>query len=281
MANIYFNLPAPAGNGSGAWVDVSTSGSLKTLEASAILGTVNVEFTNELVPLNATPVASFPNGGQITVSLAARWMRVTVTGFRGGGAPNVDVGCNDDGAQFANLPAPAGTGTGTAVNVSALGQFKTIQVAGPFRGSTVIEITQDNVTWEPAMTFLNPGSQSQTFSAQFMRVRRDVPTVDPGLPIVNLGAVDLGGGGAGGTGHLQSFQYVVTGAEPDLTSIAIPLPAARASATYVVTCTCNGVTDILDVDCPRSTYTINGFTLVLTSAAQAGDVFGFHVFDVV
>jgi hypothetical protein len=281
MANLFFNLPAPAGNGSGAWVDTSTMGAIKTIVSSAILGTVNVEMTNEAVPANATAVCSFPNGGEITVTLVARWMRVTVTGFRGGGAPNINVGANDDGATFANLDCPSTTGIGVATDTHTLGQLKTVQVAGAFRGSVVIEITEDNVTWQPVMTFLNPGSQTATFAADFMRCRRDAPLVSPGQPIVNLGATDLGGGGSGGAGHLQSFQYTVTGLEPDLAQIVIPLPSARSSSTYVVVCTPNGVTDIVGYDCPKTLYTTTQFQLVLTIAAQAGDVFGFQVHDVV
>jgi hypothetical protein len=280
MANLFVNLPAPAANGSGAWVDCSGLGPYRTITASSILGTVTIEFSNEAVAANATPVVSFTTGGQTTVPLVARWMRATVSGYRGGGVPNVDVGASDTGGTFANLAAPADSGSGVATDTSALGTMKTVQVAGSFRGGVTIEITEDNVTWEPVAAFQNPGQYTAMFTAQFMRVTRvNVPIVSPGLPVVNVGGSDIGGGGGGGGGDRQSFSYTVTGAEPDRSLITVPLPAARASTNYVVMCTPGGLVDIVGYDCPASSYALGQFVLALTIAAQIGDVFNFTVED--
>src|SRR5215207_8892346 len=102
MANIFFNLPSTAGDGSGAPVDVSTMGALKTIVVSNTDATVTVEFSNESTPTVWALAANFRGGGDQTVSIAAHWMRVRTTGYRTGGAADVEVGGTDDGAQFAN-----------------------------------------------------------------------------------------------------------------------------------------------------------------------------------
>ena len=127
---------------------------------------------------------------------------MSVSGYKSG-APQCDVGATDDGAMFASLPVPPGNGPGAAVNTALLPLFKTITVGGPFGGTVQIEVSEDgNTNWSQlGFGFPNPGQQSQTMAAQWMRVvRAGVPQVAPGLPIVDVGACATGGGAIGPPG---------------------------------------------------------------------------------
>ncbi len=282
MAYLQFNLPATAGDGAGAAVDVSTMGALKTIVVSNIIGAVNIEFSNEIgAPTKYASAVTFYRGGSQTISIAAKWMRVRVSGYQSGGAPNVDVGGTDDGATFANLAVTAGDGTAAATATSTVGVYKTVQVGGPFRGTVVVEVSEDNVAWAEQMTFFAPGAQTLTFAAAFMRVRRSgVPVVQPGTPLVNVGGTDTGGGGGGGAaGNPQAFQYVVTGAEPDLSELTIPLPVARPNNTYLVIVQQAGVDVLLEYDIPDGSLTTTDFLMSLSAEASASDIFTFYVVD--
>jgi hypothetical protein len=205
LGNVFINLPAPVpvGDGAGAAVDVSAMGAVKTIVVGGnARATILIEVNNDGVP-NASwqAVASFQNGGQLTVRVAARWMRMRVAGYNPyiGGTPTADVGGSDDSpATFASLPVSAGTGVGAPVDVSALGLFKSVQVADSFRGTVIVEVSEDGSTdWAQPFSFQTPGIQSAVIAAKFMRVRRvGVPNVSPGLPVVNVGATnDVSGDG--------------------------------------------------------------------------------------
>lgn len=217
MAYTQVSLPAPAANGSGAAVDVSSFGATKTITVKAggnsvLRPSVIVEVSNQASPTKWAPVAFFAPDGEETIEVAARWMRATVTNFKDGSAPVVEVGGEDDGTEFATLVAPSGSGDGAGVDTSSLPSFKTVHVGGPFRGSVSILISQDGgTTYQEAMTFLSgqSGIQSKVFAADFMKVRRDgVPTIDPGTPIVNIGACSTGGGGGGARGGGDTVSLV-------------------------------------------------------------------------
>ena len=206
MANVFTNLPAPAGNGVGAGQDVSTMGRERTITVQGTFrGTVIIEFSNEAG--GAGPYAQievFTAAGKKTVQIAAQFMRVRRSGVPtiDPGLPDVEVAANDNGGQFLDLPAPAGNGSGASIDVSALGTFNTIAVQGTFTGTVVIEISEDNVTWAQCMVFNGPGWYSKEFIAQFMRVTRKNVGVNPGLPNVDVGAINdavTSTGGGGGT----------------------------------------------------------------------------------
>ncbi len=202
MANIFVNIPVPAGNGSGAPVDMAAFGLSKTISTSGqFVATVNIEISNELIPTKWAPVATFNNPDGLVVEVACKWMRATVYGYRSG-IPTCDVGGTDDGTLIASIPATAGDGNGPSVDISALGVFKTITVGGQFRGNVQIEISTDGITrWsQVGFGFGNPGQQSQVVAVKHMRVvRSGVPQLDPGFPIVDVGGCQLGGS-AGPTG---------------------------------------------------------------------------------
>lgn len=194
--NQFVNLPVPAGNGIGASVDVSSFGAIKTIVCGGTAeSTLNIEVNNDAAQAGGwQTVATFQNRGQLTIKVAARWMRVRVTNFNPyvGGTSQVDVGGTDGGATFASLAVPVGNGAGAQTDVSALGLFKSVQVAAPFRGSVIIEVSEDGLTeWGQVMAFQTPGIQSQIIAAKFMRVVRvGVPVISAGLPVVNVGATD-------------------------------------------------------------------------------------------
>lgn len=285
MSNVFTELPVPLGNGNGTAVDVSTFGGTKTV---VVVGTarsaINIEFNNNDDPALGSwqSLTTIHNSGSITVAVAARWMRASVSAYntRVGGTSSVHVGATDAGATFVELPVPASNGVGDSVDVSSalLGLFKTVQVGGPFRGSLIVEVSVDGDEWAQPFAFYRPNAESTVVVARLMRVKRaGVPPINPGLPVVNVGATTLGEGGGGGTtSTLVVFDYIVTGEEPDLSELTIPLPTAQ-TAVYGVTCTCQSVGAIVAFDIPRGQQTTTEFVCIATSELQAGDRITFFV----
>ena len=222
MANLFLPVTAPAGNGSGSPVDFSAFGANKTIIVSGIwdlIPTVNIEINND--PSSSasswTTIQTFRGEGTVTIPIACRWIRATVSDFRGGMAPIINIGGSDDGTEFVALVAPAGNGDGADVDTGALeGELHTVHVGGAFRGAVLIEISTDGgVSWAEQMSFSAPGQQTAVFTPDFMRVTRNgVPTVDPGLPIVNIGICDVGGGGGGGGGPTEFADPITPAALP-------------------------------------------------------------------
>lgn len=272
MGNIYVNLPVPSANGSGAAVDISGKGALKTIILSGDANArVNIEINNDVVPNGSwSAVATFANPGAQTIMAAARWMRATVVGYKGG-TPQVDIGSTDGGSLFAALPVTPSTGAGAAVDVSALGNFKTVTVGDDFRGNVLIEASEDGVDhWATAFSFLNAGNQSMLIAAKWMRVRRvGVPTIAPGLPIVNVGGSNDTGGGGGGV-VTDSFIFVATGAEGD--TFPVPLPLVRADVNYVAHVTGAGFAGgFLILDAPVAGYALDHIQVKTSAPVVAGD----------
>lgn len=194
MANVFANLPAPAGDGTGAAVDVSTMGKRRTFTIQdAFTGTVNVQFSNEGAAGPWVTALSFTQPDKKAIDIAARFMRVERSGAvqNNLGLPNVDVAANDNGGLFADLPATAADGTGATVDVSTFGTFKTVACTGPFSGTVIIEISEDNISFAECMTFTQAGWQAKAFTAQFMRVRRIGSAGLPaGTPNIDVGAIN-------------------------------------------------------------------------------------------
>jgi hypothetical protein len=198
MANLFTTLPVPSANGAGAAVDVSAFGAPKTIVIEgSIRATLNVQISTSGAAGPWVTVASFSRNGESSKSeqsmvFAAEFMRVVVSGYVLGSAMAA-VGSDDRGAQFVNLPATAGDGAGASVDVSAIGTTGTVVVGGAWRGALNIEISQDGTSWATAASLSSNGYRSVNLVAQFMRVRRaGVPQVAPGLPIVNVGAINDG-----------------------------------------------------------------------------------------
>lgn len=239
MANLFGNLPATAGDGSGAALDTTDYGKIRTITVQdAFRGTLNIEGSLDGGTTWETLV-TFTNPGVQVISIACNAMRATRSGVPevNPGLPNVDVASNDNGGVYAALAAPAGNGSGASTDISTQGTFHSCQVDGPFRGTVSIQISEDGTDWATVLTFTAPGIQSKAFVAQFARVTRTgVPEVNPGTPVVNLGAInDSGSGGGGGSaGNVFVFQPGGGGEGPsvfeDWDELVAALDMARTEA---------------------------------------------------
>lgn len=85
--------------------------------------------------------------------------------------------------------------------------------------------------------------------------------------------------GPSGSETAQRFSYTVTGLEPDLDNIIIPLPTARANVLYMVWVQKATVAFQLDTNIAEASRTVINFVLTLSAMATAGDVFWFYVDD--
>jgi len=201
MAQIFTNLPVPAGNGPGTPVDMTQFGPLKTIAVSGGANcTINIEFSNDVAGDFWAPICTIgPTGGTFQFTGACRWMRGRVSQYLGSATPVINVGGTNEGSSFLNLPVPTDDGSGTPVDVSALGPLKTIQVGDTFRGSLQIDVSEDNaMNWATIASFSSPGSQTIVFAAKWMRVTRNgIPTINPGQPVCNVGATNVTPGDIG------------------------------------------------------------------------------------
>lgn len=206
------NLPCPANaNGPGTAVDMSAFGGLKTITYTRGVGgiydpIVTIEISNVPVPgaSDWTGLWTFATPNQRTFEVACRWIRANVQNFHAGCVtPDIEVGGYDEGTTFVQLAVPAADGLGAPTDTSAMGVFKTVQLAEAFRGSINVLISEDGgLTFQPVASFGAPGYQSVVFAADHMRIQREgTPTVLPGTPLCYVGAVQtLGAGPTGPTG---------------------------------------------------------------------------------
>jgi hypothetical protein len=191
MANLFVNLPAPAANGAGAPVDVSAMGKTKSIVCGGgFAATVNVEYSTDVAGAGPwAPLATFLQAGNLTIDVAAHWMRAVTSSYQGG-APNVDVGSSDAGSLFALLPA-----AGTPVDVSALPLLKTVVTPSGFAGN--VEVSEDGISWAQIFSFQNGGAVTRSVVAKFARVS--------GGSDVWIGGAGDAGAGAGGASALLSL----------------------------------------------------------------------------
>lgn len=105
-------------------------------------------------------------------------------------------------------------------------------------------------------------------------VRTDDDTLWFHIGVAPTAWIKVSGSGGGGGSMVQSFTYVVTGDEPDLSELSITLPTP-IFASYVaapVEIDCAGVVGVL-----VSARTPTGFVLSGTGKFTAGDTIGFLV----
>lgn len=220
MSNVYANLAVPAADGVGAAQSVVTMGRTKTITVGGqLIGpTLTVEFS--LDNTNWVPLKSWSSPGKKTIDVAAGWMRVRIAGYLAGTgmtlAANVDVGSNDAGTRILQLPAPAIDGTGAAVDVSLLGTFNTIVVAGAITGGTThIEVSEDNTDYLALKSFNGIGHFSKEFAAQYMRVRRTGQS--GGVCTVYVAAVDDPASSADAGIYAPPEKWAMSDVEAELT----------------------------------------------------------------
>lgn len=194
MPIIVLPIPAPAGNGTGAAVDTSDLGPFKTVMVSGDWGftppTVNVEINNHPAAADGSwaPLCSFQGRGMQQVKAACLWIRARVSNWRGGQAPVVNVGSNEEGCDAILLDVPTADGVGDAVDVSGLDIFKTAWVGDVFTGVLDIEISCDENGdhFATLWSFLQPGAQNAEVAATWARVRRAGVT-NSSVPMVAIG----------------------------------------------------------------------------------------------
>lgn len=200
MANVFFDIPVPTANGAGAAVDVSTMGKTK----SFVIGggfrcCVNIEYALDDIGTEWAPLATFLQSGNLTIDVAAHWLRAVTSEYQSG-APNVDVGGNDAGLVMATL-----TGDGASVDISTLPGFKTVIVPTGFVGT--IDISEDGSDWAQVFSFQTGAAagQSREFYGQFARVNPVGAALD-----VRIAGTSNDSGGGGGTSLWES-----TGPDPN------------------------------------------------------------------
>lgn len=234
MANLFVNLPAPAANGAGAAVDVSAFGKTKSIVCGGgFVATVNVEYSTDAAGAGPwAPLATFLQAGNLTIDVAAHWMRAVTSSYQSG-APNVDVGSSDAGSLFALLPA-----AGTPVDVSALPLLKTVVSPSGFAGN--VEVSEDGISWAQIFSFQNGGAVTRSVVAQFARVTG-------GADVWMGGANDVAGGGGSTTlavkdegsaiGSFTTMNFVgagVTAANAGGGQVDVTIPGGGGAASQLL-----------------------------------------------
>lgn len=307
--NIFVNLPATAGNGSGAGVDTSRMGWIRTITVDdAFLGTVVIEVSLDGGTTWAA-LCTFTNTGTQTVQVAAQQMRATRSGVPtiNPGLPVIEVGSDDNGSSdvYTSLNVPAGNGTGTATDVSSMGPAHSVTVIGPYGGNVNIEISEDDTTWATQFTFSGrQGIQNAFFFAKFARVTRSgVPQISPGAPVISMGAVDFddsSGGGAAGTysppekwamlsvpANLsatpmdsevsQLFPNIEAIKIGSIVGISLRFSANLTAGTATATVTVNGVAGTLSVTVGAGNSQAQATQLALIDTYSPGDLIGIQL----
>lgn len=238
-ANVFLTLTAPAGNGHGAAVDVSSIGSIKTLVVGSSGGryepVTTIEASNDQV--SWAPVATFQGKSEKTITVACGWMRQSVSSFVDGSVPVAAVGGDNSGATLTTLAVTAGSGTGAASSTSSLNTFKSIQVGGAFKGVVNVEISEDGgESYSTVASFSAPGIANGEFSADHMRVTRaGVPAVDGGQPTVIVAdSATGGGGGSGGTITVKQNGSLITSGATGIDFVGAGVSGGIESGTIVM-----------------------------------------------
>jgi hypothetical protein len=117
--------------------------------------------------------------GKQNFDIACKWLRVSIPSGKSG-PTNADVAGTAGGTRKAVVPTVAGVGIGASVDVSWLGTYNTIAVAGLTDGEIVLESSHDDVTFEECVV-LKPNAPfcSLEFVAGFVRLNRTSGTGTP------------------------------------------------------------------------------------------------------
>ena len=221
MANVFLTLPAPAGDGIGAWVDVSSIGPEKTItvDGGAFGGTLYLDGSND-AEASAPPcsIGPFVGGFSIPATFVQTWnfMRARRTGSGGVGSPTVGVaGPSAISNIFGAMNVPTGDGLGTQIDLSGGGDVNTFSVVGTVVGQILIETSADGTNFVPSLIF-TAGATVQTqnivgvLNAARVRVRGSGGAAGP-LVAVGSGATS-GAAGGGFPGYGGTPPAIGTGA---------------------------------------------------------------------
>lgn len=227
MSNVYVNLPVPAANGVGAWVDVSQLGPEKTItvDGGPFSGILYVEGTNDAQAsaasienkvrtssdlFMASQVLPFTTPTPVPVVIAGvyQFMRVRreQTGL-GAGTPTVRIGAEVDTFNiFAAMNVPPSGSVGTPTDLTLGGAYNTFTVVGPVQQRVTIEVSEDGTNFGPALVFDSGSGTSQTFfgTIKAARVRRDQVLDTSATTLVAVGS-----GGGSGTGPVPPGQGIL------------------------------------------------------------------------
>lgn len=196
--NLFLSIPVPAANGVGAAVDVSAMAKTKSIVCGGGFdATVNVEYSTDDAGNGPwAPLATFHQSGNLTIDVAAHWMRAVTSAYKGG-TSNLDVGASDDGTVFALL-----TSDGSPVDISALPVLKTVVTPSGFAGN--IELSEDGVSWAQIFSFQNGGGATRRIVAQFAR---------------SMGGADVWIGGANENGAAAGARFANARVNQDGTTV--------------------------------------------------------------
>jgi hypothetical protein len=265
VANAFANLPVPAGDGVGAWVNVSSLSPEKfvSVDGGAFSGTLLLEGSNDgqlsAFPLDVGPFIG-PTFAPQDFAEPVNFMRVRRAASSAGplGTPNVNVGGQSVTTNiFAAMVVPAVDGVGAAVDLTGGGDLAAFSIVGPFTGQIIVETSADGVNFSPTLLFTDGAGKAQSVAGVLNKARiRRRGVVGGGLP---LAAVGSGGGGAGGGGGFPGF-----GPAP-------PAVASASSAGLAGTASRSDHTHALDlVNYTPSVAAMQGTGLVTQTAFVAG-----------
>jgi len=211
----FFNLPVPAGNGSGASVDVSTLSGQRTVTISKTVfsGIILLEGSDDNI--NFASVARFDSGSQkqTVLLLACQFVRITRSGAvpEVPAVPTVQIGAiTSTAGVFGTLAVAAGDGAGAAFDISAGGDLITIIGTGTFNRAVYIEGSQDaGVTWSRIDDLGKFESAKVVHTvASFNRLRTfSEQSAGGDAPIVMVGSMAFGGAGSSGLAKISRNYY--------------------------------------------------------------------------
>ena len=173
----------------------------------------------------------------------------------GGGGVVLGVDLEDEGAPVAGNPHSTLNFVGAGVTATDSGGVGTITIPG----ASVLGVDLQD---EGVPVANNP-------HATLNFVGDGVAVSD----VAGVGTVTIPGGGSGP----QVFEYTVTGAEPVLSELVIPIPVATADTSYGVVATCQGCSGIVPFDIPGASKTTTQFVAIATGDLTAGDVIAFFL----
>jgi hypothetical protein len=157
-------LPVVAG-GAGPTVVTSDLAATKTVIATNISGTIDIEASADGVNFCAVGSLKSSNDNQVIV-VAAAHMRVVATNSS---ASSVIVIAEQSLVRSAVIPPPPVNEPGASIDVSSFGSITTVYVEKGTGGSIDIQISGDNINWATFKSFQTSGCSTEDFSTRFVR----------------------------------------------------------------------------------------------------------------